>query len=45
MVNVGYLLVYTLGNYLAPVLVSVHTINNLDCGDEQENEGYESEGP
>ena len=33
---------YTLGNYLTSVLVGVHTINNLDRGDEQENEGYES---
>ena len=38
-------MVYTLGDYLAPVLVGVHTINNLDRDDEQENEGYESEGP
>ena len=45
MVNVGCHLVYTLGDYLAPVLVGVHTINNLDHGDEQENEGYESEEP
>ena len=45
MVNLCCLLVYTLGDYLAPVLVGVHTINNLDRRDEQENEGYESEGP
>ena len=47
MVNLGCLLVYTLGRYLAPVLLGVHTISNLDRGDEQdhENEGYESEGP
>ena len=37
MVNLGCLLVYTLGDYLAPVLVGVHTLNNLDCGDEPEN--------
>ena len=43
MVNLGCLLVYTLGDYLAPVLVCVHTINNLDRGGEQENEGYESD--
>ena len=43
MVNLGCLLVYTLGDYLAPVLVGVHTINNLDRGGEQENEGYESD--
>ena len=45
MVNLGCLLVYTLGHYLAPALVGVHTINNLDRGDEPENEGYESQGP
>ena len=47
MVNLGYLLVYTLCDYLEPVLVGVHTLNNLDRGDGQdhENEGYESEGP
>ena len=43
MVNLGCLLVYTLGDYLAPVLVGVHTINNLDRSGEQENEGYESD--
>ena len=45
MVNLGCLLMYTLGDYLPPVLAGVHTINNLDCGDEQENEGNEREGP
>lgn len=46
-VNLGCLLVYGLGDYLAPALVGVHTLNNLDRGDEQnhENEGFESEGP
>ena len=44
MVNLGCLLVYTLGDYLAPVLVGAHTINNLDRGDEPKNEGYESKG-
>ena len=45
MVNVGCLLVYTLGDYLAPVLVVVHALNNLDRGDGQdhENEGYKSD--
>ena len=34
----------TFGNFLAPVLVAAHTVNNLHIGDEQdlENEGYES---
>ena len=45
MVNSGCLLVYTLGDYLAPVLAGVRTINSLDCGNGQENEGYKSEGP
>ena len=45
MVHLGCLLVYTLGDYLAPVFVGVHTINNLDRGGEQENDGYESVGP
>ena len=41
----GCLLVYAFGDYLAPILVFVHTVNNLDRGDEQghKNEGYESE--
>ena len=33
--NVGY--------YLAPVLIAAHTANNVDFGDENENEGYESD--
>ena len=37
----GCLLVCTFGNLLALVLVLVHTINNLDLGNE--NEGYESD--
>ena len=43
MANLGYLLVCTFGNFLAPVLVAAHTVNNLDLRDEQghENEGYE----
>ena len=40
MANLGCLLVCTFGNFLAPVLVVVHTVNNLDLGDE--NQGYES---
>ena len=47
MVDLGYLLVYTVGDYLAPVLVGVHPLNNLNRGNKQdhENEDYESEGP
>ena len=44
MASLGYLLVGTFGNILAPVLVAANTVNNLDVGDE--NEGYKSEkGP
>ena len=43
MAHLGYLLVCTFGKYLAPVLVAVHTVNNLDLGDELENEDYESD--
>ena len=43
MANLGCLLVCTFGNFLAPVLVVAHTVNNLDLGDESENEGYESD--
>ena len=45
MTNLGCLLVCTFGNFLAPVLVAAHTVNNVDFGDEPEDEGYESEGP
>ena len=45
MTNLGCLLVCTFGNFLAPVLVAAHTVNNLDLDNEQgyENEGYESD--
>ena len=43
MANLGCLLVCTFGNFLAPVLVAVHTVNNLDLGDELENQGYKSD--
>ena len=43
MANLGCLLVRTFGNFLAPVLVTVHRVNNLDLADELENEGYESD--
>ena len=43
MANLGCLLVCTFGNFLAPVLVAAHTVNNLDLGDELKNEGYESD--
>ena len=41
MAGLGFLLVCTLGNLLASVLVLVHTINNLDLGNK--NEAYESD--
>ena len=45
MANLGCLLVCTFGNFFAPVLVAVHTVNNLDLGDGQDlqTEGYESD--
>ena len=45
MANFGCLLVCNFGSFLAPVLVTAHTVNNLDLDDEQdlENEGYESD--
>ena len=42
MAGLGCVLVLTFGNLLAPILVAVHTVNNLDHGDEPENVGYES---
>ena len=41
MAGLGFLLVCTLGNLLASVLVLVHTINNLDLGNK--NEAYEND--
>ena len=38
MAGLGCLFVCTFGNYLAPVLIAVHTANNLDFGDEQGHE-------
>ena len=43
MANLGYFLVCSLGNFLGPVLVAAHTVNNLDLGDELENQSYESD--
>ena len=43
--DLGCLFVCTFGNFLAPVLVAAHTVNNLDLGDELENEDYERERP
>ena len=45
MACVGSLLMCTFGNFLAPVLVAAHMVNNVDLGNKQghENEGYESD--
>ena len=45
MANLGCLFVCTFVDYLVPVLVAVHTVNNLDLSEEPENDGHESEGP
>ena len=41
--NLSCLLVYTFGNFLAPVLVAAHTVKNLGFGNKLENESYESD--
>ena len=43
MANLGCLLVGVLSDYLAPVLVAAHIVNNLDFGNKPEDEGYESD--
>ena len=43
MAGLGSLFVCTFGNYLAPILVAAHTVNNVDFGDEPEDEVYESD--
>ena len=43
MANLSCLLVYTFGNFLAPVLVAAHTVKNLGFGNKLENESYESD--
>ena len=45
MVNLGCLLVFTFGKFLASALVTANKMNNLDLNHEQsfENKGYESE--
>ena len=45
MANLVWFFVCTLGNYLAPVLIAVHTAKNVDFVGEHghENEGYERE--
>ena len=45
MANLSCLLVCTFRNFLVPILVAAHKMNNLDIGNEQglKNEGYESD--
>ena len=43
MADLGCLLVCVLCDYLAPILVAVHTVNNLDFGNKPKDEGYESD--
>ena len=43
MANLGCLFVCAFGNFLAPVLVVAHTVNNLDFSHEQSFEIYESD--
>ena len=43
MAHLGCFLVCTFGNYLAPILIAAHTVNNLNIGDELENTGYEND--
>ena len=52
MANLGCPFVCTFGNYLAPVLIAAHTVNNVDFGDKnyrtavqlnKQDEGYESD--
>ena len=45
MAVLGCLFVCTFSNYLAPVIIAVHTANNLDFDHQPEKEGYESKGP
>ena len=45
MITLSCLLLCPFSNFLTPVLVAAHTVNNLDLSHEQsfENEGYESD--
>ena len=44
MASLGCLLMCTFDNFLPPILVAAHTVNNLHLGDELEREGYECDG-
>ena len=41
--NLGCLFVCIFGGYLAPILIAVHTVSNVDFSGKLEDEGYESE--
>ena len=45
MANLDCPLVCTFGNFLAPVLITAHALNNLALGDNKrlEDKGYESD--
>ena len=43
MANLGCLLVCAFGNFLVPILMAAHTVNNLDLDNKLEDEGYESD--
>ena len=42
MASLGCLFLCTFAKFLVPVLITTHTANNVDFGDEQEEKGYES---
>ena len=44
MAGLGCLFVCMFGDRLIPILLAAHTGNSINCGDEPENEGFESEG-
>ena len=44
MVGLGCLFVCTFGDYLIPILIAVHTAQNLNFGDGPEDEGNEKQG-
>ena len=43
--GLGFLFVCTFGNYLTLILITAHTVNNVDFGNEQshEDEGHEND--
>ena len=45
MANLGCLFVCAFGKHRAPVLVAVHTANNVDFGGERQDKGYERKEP